>query len=396
MTEHLFLEPLDVLYLRGNRLFADAGAHSEAQMPPWPSLAAGALRSRMLVDHGIATERYGDNEREQLTEVGDALHASLGTPQSPGEFRLTNFTLARHRDGAIEPCMALPTDVVATEQNDQLTARYLQPRKLHDGIAGSCPLPQVPVLASDTQSKPEGGIWLTGEGFAAYLRGAPLANEHLLRSRALWQTDSRLGIALDSDRRTAADGQIYTSDTIAPAEGVGFLVGVAGAEGLLPQSGLLRFGGDGRGARIQPCANSLPPAPWKQIKESRQFRLLLTTPGLFPAGWQLPGLSQQDDGWHWQGDGFSARLVAASVPRQQTVSGWDLARRQPKPAQQAVPTGAIYWFDEFSGDPEALQTLLDQGLWPLIPASQRDASRRAEGFNNISFAAWASDPQGDH
>ena len=37
----LFLEPHDVLYLRGNKLFGDAGAHGEALMPPWPSMAAG-------------------------------------------------------------------------------------------------------------------------------------------------------------------------------------------------------------------------------------------------------------------------------------------------------------------------------------------------------------------
>ena len=50
----LFIEPLDVLILRGNKLFADAGSHGEALMPPWPSVAAGALRSRMLIDAGIA------------------------------------------------------------------------------------------------------------------------------------------------------------------------------------------------------------------------------------------------------------------------------------------------------------------------------------------------------
>ena len=30
----LFIEPLDVLILRGNKLFADAGSHGEALMPP--------------------------------------------------------------------------------------------------------------------------------------------------------------------------------------------------------------------------------------------------------------------------------------------------------------------------------------------------------------------------
>lgn len=35
-TNTLLIEPLDVLILRGNKLFADAGSHGEALMPPWP------------------------------------------------------------------------------------------------------------------------------------------------------------------------------------------------------------------------------------------------------------------------------------------------------------------------------------------------------------------------
>ena len=51
--ETRFLEPLDVLFLRGNQLFGEAGSYGEALMPPWPSVAAGAIRSRILADSGI-------------------------------------------------------------------------------------------------------------------------------------------------------------------------------------------------------------------------------------------------------------------------------------------------------------------------------------------------------
>ncbi len=53
MTILRFIEPVDVLYLRGNLLFGGAGDHAGAQMPPWPSLFSGAIRSRMLIDHGV-------------------------------------------------------------------------------------------------------------------------------------------------------------------------------------------------------------------------------------------------------------------------------------------------------------------------------------------------------
>jgi CRISPR-associated protein Cmr3 len=44
----LFIEPLDVLFLRGNKLFGDPGSFGESLVPPWPSVAAGAIRSALL------------------------------------------------------------------------------------------------------------------------------------------------------------------------------------------------------------------------------------------------------------------------------------------------------------------------------------------------------------
>ena len=34
--EYRFIEPLDVLFLRGNQLFGDPGSYGECLVPPWP------------------------------------------------------------------------------------------------------------------------------------------------------------------------------------------------------------------------------------------------------------------------------------------------------------------------------------------------------------------------
>jgi len=80
------------------------------------------------------------------------------------------------------------------------------------------------------------------------------------------------------------------------------------------------------------------------------------------------------------------RLVSAAVPRAQTVSGWDLAAWQPKPAQRAAPSGSVYWLDQLEATPEALGKLVAAGLWHEPCA---DPQRRAEGFNRFSFAVWS-------
>ena len=392
MTEYRFIEPLDVLYLRGNKLFGDAGSYGEALMPPWPSLAAGALRSRMLADHGVDLAAFAQ-ARQRLPGLSDALYACLGTPAQPGDFRVSLFTLACRENSQVQLCFPLPADVVVTEKSLD-NATYLQPTTPHPSLQSSYTLSQPPLLRAAGPAKPQGNLWLNTAGLRAWLNGEKLGKDHLLRGGELWQFDHRLGIALNGAQRTVAKGMLYTTQTVAlnrrdgrnQGQDVGFLVGVDGANGLLPEKGLLRFGGDGRGAALQTVSpkNLLPAPDWRRIEQERRFRLVLATPGLFADGWRLPGLDADN---RWQGpDGCMARLVAAAVNRADTVSGWDLAKWRPKAARRVAPVGSVYWFDGFQGQTEALGKLATGGFWAV--SDYPECSRRAEGFNNILIAAW--------
>jgi CRISPR-associated protein Cmr3 len=145
------------------------------------------------------------------------------------------------------------------------------------------------------------------------------------------------------------------------------------------------LGGDGRAASVHSIADFKPTEPderdYGAIAESRRCRLVLTTPGLFPEGWKLPGL---DSELNWQLDDVCAKLVAAAVPRAEVVSGWDLAQWQPKPAQRVAPAGSVYWLEDLSATPDALRKLAGSGLWL---STEDNSSRRAEGFNRFTFAA---------
>lgn len=382
MSEYLFIEPLDVLCLRGNRLFGEAGDHGEALMPPWPSLAAGAIRSRMLADSGEDLAAFASGETKPDGPLGDC----LGTPDKPGSFRLSRFLLAQKwDDGTVSPFFPLPADVVALKKGSE----YLRPRSLHSSIASGGTLPQVPVLRQEQPEKPLSGRWLNRAGITSYLAGEPLTAKHLGSQDSLWENDPRLGIALDPASHTAAEGRIYTTETVALKKGVGFLAGIQGADGCLPQDGLLRFGGDGRGARVAPCNMELPEPPWERIALEKRFRLVLTVPGIFTDGWRLPGLVEENDALFLRDTDFFARLVAAAMNRSEVVSGWDLARHRPKPALRVVPTGSVYWLDNFEGNIEKLKHLTESGLWPHM--NNPDLARRAEGFNNILIAAWPRD-----
>lgn len=371
---HRFIEPLDVLFLRGNKLFGDPGSYGESLVPPWPSVAAGAIRSAMLAAEGTDLAAFSQ---------GRVHHPSLGTPSSPGTFAIAGFTLARcQADGRIEALHALPADLVteADAHGAAASLRRMQPVAPAAGLVSSAPLAQWPVLAAPNRSKAATGFFLTQAGWAEYLAGRTPVLQQLVPTSDLWALDHRVGVGLDAERRRAADGQLFSVQAVAFHAGVGFLASVAGAEP--PADGVLRFGGDGRGAAVR-TAHYQPASPdLSAITRARRARVVLTTPGLFADGWRLPGVGA-DRCVSWPG--VSARLVCAAVTRADVISGWDLAQRQPKPAERVAPTGSVYWLDDLDTTPEALGKLAGQGLWS---PDANNAQRRAEGFNRYTFAAW--------
>lgn len=384
--EYRFLEPVDVLYLRGNRLFGDAGAHGEALMPPWPSMAAGSLRSRMLVDARCDPREYGRGR----ADPAEPLKSVLGTPDRPGSFRVSFFTLGRSGNGAIEPCFPVPADVAVRRNGERLSASLLHPCRSKSGVQCGSSLPLLPILRSQEPFKPESGVWLSLEGMRHYLQGRSIPEEGWVPQSELWRYDVRLGIALNAASRSTETGRIYTAETVALAPKTGFLVGVSGADGMVPSQGMLRFGGDGRAVRIRGCSPDLPEVPWDRIAAERRFRLVVTSPGVFSQGWVLPGCRGENGVWVWEYGGLRARLVAASVKRQEVVSGWDLALQRPKDALRAVPAGSVYWLEGLDGGIGPLKRIHETGLWD-IDESLEQARRRAEGFNGVWAAAWPKD-----
>ena len=371
MTAYRFLEPLDVLILRGNRLFGDAGSYGESLVPPWPSVAAGAIRSQMLATEGIDLSAFA---------TGKAPHPQLGTPEQPGSFTVSAFTLARRAGEDVESLHPLPADLVATRGDTGVELDWLRPASPASGISSSAPLPFSPVLTTDTPAKPEAGVWLTQSGWQQYLNGELPAIEARLAAGSLWQLDPRVGVGLDPEKGRAEDGKLFTVQAVAFQPGHGFLVAIEGANP--PGDGSLRLGGDGRGAAVSACDYSAPEPDYEAIARAGRARLILTSPGLFPGGWRLPG----SDADHRVSLGdVTGRLVCAAVPRAEVISGWDLAAWRPKSAQRVAPVGSVYWLEELQGSADELRKLVAVGLWP---DEGYDAQRCAEGFNRFTWGVW--------
>lgn len=387
-----FIEPLDVLFLRGNKLFGDPGSYGESLIPPWPSVAAGALRTRILVDDGVDLQAFAESRVE---------HSYLGTPQEPGSFTLTAFHLARrHGDGRVEVLMAIPADLVITEDKPGAA----QPRRLvptatgESSIRHSFPLPLCPILPAQNRSKPLSGYWLTQAGWCQHRCGESVDPAHLVSNAHLWRMDDRVGVGLDMTQRRAAEGKLFAMQAVSLIQrghaldlqqnrsdyDVGFVAGIMGAE--LPRSGTIRFGGDGRGARLALMEQTLPELDYAVMAHQKKARMILTTPGIFDNGWLPNGIHKNaQGGYDLVLEGIRGRLVCAAVSRSEVVSGWDIARGQPKEAQRCAPTGSVYWIDDLQAHPDALRNITEAGLWEK---NSENPSRRAEGFNRFTWAIW--------
>jgi len=384
IVESRFIEPLDVLFLRGNKLFGDPGSFGESLVPPWPSVAAGALRSRMLADDGVDLAAFAHGAVE---------HPTLGTPAQPGAFAVTAFDLARRfADGHVEALIAPPADLVISESdNGSLSVRALRPTSPAAGLLASTPFANLPVLAEPTRGKPAPGYWLTEAGWRRYLAGETPQPAELVKSSELWRIDPRVGVGLDAATGRAADGKLFSVQAVAMAQrhdatgfDVGFLAAVTGAAP--PTGGTLRLGGDGRAAAIHVVAANRPESDLAAIAAAKRCRLVLTTPGIFVRGWLPTGATQTADGTlRFDLHGVRGKLICAAVPRAEIISGWDLAKWQPKPAQRAAPTGSVYWLEDLVATPDAIRKLADAGLWSEVC---EDSARRAEGFNRITLAAY--------
>lgn len=399
MSRTVFLDPLDVLFLRGNKLFGDPGSYGTALMPPWPSVAAGALRSRMLADGNIDLSTFARGEKT---------HPELGTPQAPGPFTVTAFHLGRRfADGRVETLYTPPADLVITEADSgagnchpKIAVRSLRPTALAAKLACSAPLPLLPVLAEQHRTKPATGYWLTEAGWCTYLQGQPLNANHLVHASELWSLDLRVGVGLDTTQRKASEGKLFSMQAIAVRQrhhrhhardsfDVGFIVAIDGATP--PQEGVVRLGGDGRAAAIEKADWQPPQANFEAIAQARRCRMVLTTPGIFPSGWLPTGANldqrRNDGAIRFELQSVSGWIVSAAVSRYEVVSGWDLAQWSPKPAVRAAPAGSVWWLElDADVSAEALRKLVALGLW--TNAEYDTNPRRAEGFNRIILANW--------
>jgi len=397
------LSALDVWMLRGNRLFGGPGDHGEALFPPRPSLVAGAAASAALAASGRIREATAHPDR--APQIVQELFGD--------RFRLRAIALEHEGD----LWLPAPADLVAfkrdesklcieTEEeeqgDDEIVFAGLAPSSWPEGVRTQLQqlLPMAAVLKSPSRKKPLGAFWLRLEALAAWLKEGELPTKKDVRpANDFFCREARLGIALDDEAGRPQKGRIYTTEAIRlqfwKEERLRETHVVAVFDvGKVPSgldAMLWRFGGDGRAATVQALNEATckklvnlgrPDPKWKRV------RMIAAQPIASSAGWLPPGA--ENDGaapFLLLPSGVRAEIKAASLPRAEVLSGWDLAEHQPKKAVRAVPAGSCWWLELEREDAEGLEELWEEGVYSLAP---QDASLRGEqeGIGAVWFGVW--------
>lgn len=320
----LFLEPVDVWLFRDGKPF-DAGSDHRARslFPPYPSVMQGAIRSHHLVVKGIDLRNR------------HAIAAEVGTVDNFRGLRLRGPFIAKEENGRLTRYFPVPADVTP----DEKTGRYrvLQPRSRQEmpHILTNAPV-ELPMLLwppEDSEpSKADLGQWMAEEELLKCLRGGPAV---AVRSDDLFLRENRFGIGRNDATRTTEEGALYEVEFIRPCKDVGLWVQVEGYDGW-PGSGLMRIGGEGRGAYFhqltEPLAWPSPPEPLP-----KRFKVYFASPTYFEDGWK------PKDGWGRFFEGH-VTLQAVALNRYESIGGFDWASSGQKPARRYVPAGSVYYF----------------------------------------------------
>ena len=225
--------------------------------------------------------------------------------------------------------------------------------------------------------------WWSSEEFVSWLAGKPIG----VRDEALGTTRRvQVHVGIRPEELTSDDGVLFSHDVVETLDPGGEWA--LGVEVVLPAGELPKvatLGSDSRLLRVESLPSTLfdPPAAVLEAFRSSSpgLRIVAVSPLCFQKGWLPDGLVNRNGEYRGRLAGLDVILRAAFLPRPIHVSGWDMAKGEPKPTSRMVAPGAVYFFARPDGqhfsEPEA------EALWLTALGTRTD-----EGFGRVVPGVW--------
>lgn len=375
-TKRLALVPRDGFFAKDGRGWhTSSSGRGHGLDWPWPSTVLGALRSLW----GRGEETRADTtftpddwrSRTQPIQLGRTLvlRREHGAPWRPEDLAWPVPLDALWLDGRADVHRLDPVEPIApTLGRDDDEAREALWRPMPDDA-------QKPLAAPRWWSNEEFVSWLVGMSVSA-------RREALATTRRV-----QVHVGIRTEELTSDDGVLFSHDVIETLDSGGewaLGVEVALPAGDLPKVATL--GADSRLTHVESLPTMLFDPPARVLEAfrapSQGLRLVAASPLCFEKGWLPDGFVNTNGEYRGQLAGLGVVLRAAFVPRPIHVSGWDMAKGEPKPTSRMVPPGAVYFFERGDGRPfgeaeakslwlAALGTRTDEGFGRVVPGIWR-------------------------
>lgn len=367
----LFITAQDVWMFRDAKPF-NAGETYVARsvFPPTAHTMQGIIRSHAIESQGVTWRNGWARDLAQPALLAQLGFNADGSPNGLGELRMRGPFIGRQENGQITRIVPLPMDIKVVKDEKLVKIAQLHPERQRASFISNLPAGILPlVLQGESGKGDDESYWLDDAGLRIWQAGKLPSDVHLIKANALYETEDRVGLAMDHQKRTykrinenASEGMFYRARFVRPHEGVGLLTAVAPL--LLPETGTFVMGGESHigGYRAVSYRSPEPASLRGQVK------IVLLTPAYFVNGWQPTS---------WKAFGEGSQLVSAVIGKPQPVGGWDLSRGGHKPMVNYVPAGSVYFLEGVSQIP-----------FNVTETPPGSLDHQALGFGEIAAAGW--------
>lgn len=341
------ITPIDTLFFRDGKPFTmGTDTWGSGIFPPYPSMVYGALRS-LYFSHHI----------EQLNKAN--------TSEDPTVHLKIKGLYLKNENSFLFP---VPLDCVETV-NERKTL-VLELKKIE--FLCNCPSEYMLIHGiSEKVKNPENG-WLSFDNLVNYLNG----DYEKLSYRSLSdfvKEEPKIGIGRNNFTKSVEEGMLYRIGTKRLIN-TSIIVDIEGLS--LPESGLMKIGGEGRPARFKCFKDCNIPAPTSINK--KLIKLYLLTPAIFNKGW-LPD-SIDENNLTGEINGIKVKLLTSAIGKPLYIGGFDIKSGKPKQMKKAVPSGSIYIF-------EVLDEVSEEDIKALHNTSISDGEEyKKQGFGIVYLA----------
>ena len=314
----VYFTPEDWICFRESTVF-QSGGDAKTGLPKIETFL-GAIKTALI-------KKAGENPLNLSSELKEI----VGDSENPGSLRIWGPFVFNQENSEIRHYFPSPNGIYRVEEGGEF--KLMMPHcSVEAEINGkTLKLPWIPYSVEGIETF-DGSLIEMNEvsNLQRKLPFSILQSKEI--SQKLYQVESKVGIALERERKNAEESMLYTLSYYRFKPGAGFFVFADEytAKTISKLSNVF-IGGKTRAAEVD--VNTIETEIFN-VSQSSKTALCLVTPSVFsngclPSDMKIAGCD----------------IKSANIQRKIAVSGWDLVKNQPKPIKHYVAPGTVYYLE---------------------------------------------------